>query len=91
MTTIGRYLVFAGNRYYPAGGWEDCYASCKYLEAAKIVATHLMLTLDWAHVVNLDTDKIIFKCGNMCAPSGSKIHTVTFNDDGSMVEDIVTL
>lgn len=43
------YLVFAGNTYYPAGGWDDFQGAFYTLTDARAHA--LSLGYDWWHVV----------------------------------------
>jgi len=56
---MGRYLLFAGDEYYPAGGWQDYRGRFNSLnEAIKAAAK---LTWDWWQIVNLETGKIILE------------------------------
>ena len=41
------YLVFAGDWYYPDGGWEDFVGSADTLEKARALLTKC----DWYHIV----------------------------------------
>jgi hypothetical protein len=51
--TIKRYLVFAGPRYYPEGGWGDFRNAYDTLEEA-IAFSSLMPTADyWTHIIDL--------------------------------------
>lgn len=57
--TLKRYLVFSGEDYYPAGGWEDFDASYDTLaEAHAAIKTE---AFTWAHVVDRDTGHIILE------------------------------
>ena len=59
-----RYLVFAGEYYYPGEGWKDFVGDFDTAEEAHAEAARLALTLDpstgkttldWAQVVDLET------------------------------------
>lgn len=53
---IKRYVVFAGEHYYPSGGWGDYRGSFDTLEEAQaLIGTLGPSTYDWAHVVDLET------------------------------------
>ena len=53
-----RFLVFAGDYYYPSGGWEDFVGSFDTLEAAKADAARrtanegITGAIGWAQVVD---------------------------------------
>lgn len=53
-----KYLLFAGDYYYPVGGWNDFKGKFDDLEVAKQAAEEK--NHDWAHIVNLD-DTIMLK------------------------------
>lgn len=56
-----RYLLFVGDFYYPAGGWNDykgCYAT---LEEAKDAGFKLQTDCSWAHIVDINAGEIVFK------------------------------
>lgn len=55
---MNRYFVFAGERYYPSGGWNDFVNSFSSLEVAKEAA--LATKEDWAHVVDSETGRVVF-------------------------------
>lgn len=53
-----RYLLFAGEYYYPCGGWEDfagAFASLDEAKAAKSDPDYCQ----WAHIVDLDAREIV--------------------------------
>jgi len=51
-----RYALFAGDYYYPSGGWNDFRGSFETVEAAvDAVAPHY----DWYHVVDLTTGELV--------------------------------
>ena len=54
-----RYLVFGGEVYYPAGGWEDFMGDYADLEEAKQVAEKQGL-YKWSHVVDTHSQEIVF-------------------------------
>lgn len=47
-----RFLVFAGDNYYPAGGWGDYVDSYESAEEAHMAAAKQ--GYDWSHVVDLE-------------------------------------
>ena len=72
MTT---YAIFGGSRFYPRGGFNDIYAFCETFQEALIIYEEAlnvgskntdtdarrqeMLPCDWAHIVNLKSQKIV--------------------------------
>lgn len=51
-----RYLVFAGDDYYPGGGWQDFKGAYLFLDDAKMRAADAGgYAWMWACVVDLDT------------------------------------
>jgi hypothetical protein len=46
---VKQYLVFGGDHYYPAGGWEDFLGFSSSLEAANELA--YSKRVDWFHIV----------------------------------------
>lgn len=52
---IKRFLVFAGDTYYPTGGWSDYRCSFDTeKEALKWLARY---NYDWNHIVDMQTGK----------------------------------
>lgn len=50
-----RYLVFAGDHYYPSGGWDDFHGDYASLEQAKAIAAELEKEGGrWAHIADLE-------------------------------------
>lgn len=49
---MGRYALFAGDDYYPAGGWNDFRRACDTLEAAYPADGE---SFDWWHIIDLVT------------------------------------
>lgn len=50
---VKKYLLFAGERYYPAGGWNDFQGSFGTPLEAAIYA--VPCRFDWAHLIDSDT------------------------------------
>lgn len=48
-----RYLVFAGDFYYPGGGWDDFKGAHDTLESAQGAAK--TAGGDWCHIVDTET------------------------------------
>jgi hypothetical protein len=58
-----RYLLFAGDQYYPSGGWRDFRGSfATSEEAVKHVAD--WLRVDWWHVVDGATGALLTRTSN---------------------------
>lgn len=59
-----QYLIFAGDNYYPNGGWHDFKdKSDDLLEANRIAVSYINDGKDWAHVVDLNTMAVLLKYG----------------------------
>ena len=58
-----RFLVFAGNNYYPGGGWTDFRKDADTIEAARELAEvrGVYGTSDWVHVVDTQTGEIVWE------------------------------
>lgn len=56
------FIVFCGDTYYPNGGWKDVLGVYGTLEEAKDSLLDYALTksADWAHIADLETQKIIW-------------------------------
>jgi len=52
-TKLNRFLVFAGDAYYPTGGWEDFRGSFVTLEAARAFLSGY--PHDWGHIIDITT------------------------------------
>jgi hypothetical protein len=50
---VNRYLLFAGDRYYPLGGFKDFRGSFTVVEAAVEYGRNETDDFDWWHVVDL--------------------------------------
>lgn len=54
-----RYLVFAGNYYYPSGGWNDFHSAYDTLEEARELTKKMKseagLWEDWCHIIDIQT------------------------------------
>lgn len=71
------YIIFAGEDYYPSGGFNDLYGISETLEDARAVLIHALRTgvpqtspiwgyseenpRDWGHIVDITRHKIIVK------------------------------
>lgn len=51
-----RYLLFAGEYYYPSGGFNDYVGS---FESISDALSNVMSHHDWYHIVDLESLKII--------------------------------
>lgn len=51
------FALFAGEAYYPFGGWEDFHGVYDSLEAAREAARGY----DWAHVVDLAARELVWE------------------------------
>jgi hypothetical protein len=54
---VDRYLLFGGDKHYPAGGWYDFKGAFPSVLAALQEA--LKFDWDWHHVLDAQTRKII--------------------------------
>lgn len=70
-----RYLVFAGDHYYPAGGWNDKLHATDSIETALNVARGC--ARDWSHVV--DTQAVT-EMGNLAITSFHRSGDVMVRD-----------
>lgn len=52
---LKRYLVFACDSYYPAGGWDDFKGSYDTLDEAKAAALEAEKVHDWSDIVDCET------------------------------------
>lgn len=52
------FLCFAGNNYYPSGGWDDFQGAYPTVEAAVEKAESLEYC-DWYHVVDATTLTVV--------------------------------
>lgn len=51
------FLIFLGDKYYPAGGWYDFCDRFRTKREALIKAANLKS--DWWHIVDLNSGKIV--------------------------------
>lgn len=56
---MNRFLLFAGDHYYPAGGWVDFKDSFLTLENAKDAAAKTYAREDWYHIIDTETGEIV--------------------------------
>lgn len=62
--TVMRFAVFAGERYYPLGGWQDfkgCHLTLEMALAAAHVEVAKWRSVDqpWVHVVDLLVGEVV--------------------------------
>lgn len=57
----GIYLIFAGDMYYPNGGWHDFYASYNNEDEAirEFKRIKKFYRYGWVHLVDFNKEKII--------------------------------
>jgi hypothetical protein len=55
-----RYLVFAGDNYYPSGGAFDFVSALATLEEATAAANAFKMRSDWAHVFDMQLGRIVY-------------------------------
>jgi hypothetical protein len=49
------FLIFAGDSYYPRGGWDDLLDYADNFTDALDVAARLIAHYDWCHVADLES------------------------------------
>lgn len=56
-----KYLLFAGDAYYPGGGWYDFFQSFDDEESAWLCKDKLFSNkeVDWVHIVDSSTGVIL--------------------------------
>lgn len=54
-----KYLVFAGQHYYPSGGWDDFISSHSSLDEATDAAKKEMDAFDWWQIVDCETCSVV--------------------------------
>jgi hypothetical protein len=59
---VNRYALFAGDNYYPSGGFQDFRGTFSELESATDFAKKSEEDYDWWHVVDL-TDGTVVESG----------------------------
>jgi len=66
-----RFLLFAGDRYYPSGGWhefigtfESIDEATQHVPAKALAKDEFGLPVDWAHIVDMQNHKIVKGFGN---------------------------
>jgi hypothetical protein len=53
------YALFAGDNYYPGGGWADFVKSFDTLDMAKDYVQHNDAVWDWYQIVDLANQKVV--------------------------------
>lgn len=61
-----RYLLFAGDEYYPAPGWHDFKNSYESVEQGKaagenFISENAVYQFDWFHIVDASTGSIVYE------------------------------
>lgn len=56
---LDRYLLFAGEDYYPEGGWRDFQSSHETIEEAKKAFSIFEYRDEWGHIFDLITKEIV--------------------------------
>jgi hypothetical protein len=67
MTKLKRFLVFAGDDYYPSGGWGDFRGSYDTLEealASCVCDPGDWTAHDWMHVIDAETMEKVASSGS---------------------------
>ena len=55
-----RYLVFAGDYFYPGGGWSDFVDSYKEVDdAIRVAVEEAKSDHRWAHIVDTEKDVML--------------------------------
>lgn len=54
-----RYLLFAGNRFYPGGGWRDYKMDFPSAESAQNAVNGFLDDYDWWQVVDSQTRIVV--------------------------------
>ncbi len=54
-----RYVVFAGDDYYPGGGWEDFHFASNDLNEVRAYIAQYASKADWHHLVDLEEGIVI--------------------------------
>ena len=60
-----RFLLFAGDNYYPAGGMEDFKGDFDTVDEALEKMIIIKLRCDWFHIYNWQERKIIQKVASL--------------------------
>jgi hypothetical protein len=58
LTSLKNFLLFAGDVYYPSGGWDDFQGSFDTVDEAKAYLKAQNHNHDWWQIVNLSTGAI---------------------------------
>lgn len=54
-----RFLIFAGENYYPRGGWRDYAGQADTLEEALLKVSHRRNVWDWFHIFDTEANEIV--------------------------------
>ncbi len=56
-----KFIIFAGDHYYPSGGWHDFHSFVDTLEETRKIFEKLSKReWKWVHVLDVTTGKIIY-------------------------------
>jgi hypothetical protein len=55
-----RYLLFAGDDYYPQKAWYEFRGSFDTIEEAKGISNYYAKYFDWWQIVDTETEEVIF-------------------------------
>lgn len=84
-----KYLLFAGDNYYPDGGWDDFLGAFDTpLEAAKALQGH---RCDWYQLVDTETFSVMGKDWALIAQIMEKDHVNDLNATKTRILDTVAL
>jgi hypothetical protein len=60
------FILFAGQDYYPGGGWEDFIGMYESLEEAREAfykSGYSVIKYEWGHVVDLENQVVVWQVG----------------------------
>lgn len=58
---MNNFLLFAGDTYYPVGGWHDLKGNFPTIDAGKEFLLQSKERYDWAHIVELGNQRIVWR------------------------------
>lgn len=71
-----KYLVFAGDNFYPEGGWKDFIGKANSLEEAEKHLLALTFDHDWFEIIELESGKRV-KSGKVTVSYGEGTDPIT--------------
>ena len=64
---LEKFALFAGQNYYPGGGWEDFVGMYESLEEAREAfyksGKDSVIPYEWGHVVDLENQVVVWQVG----------------------------